>query len=159
MTVDPNLLLNISQCIPGLIFQYFIDSHGPWNILMLSYCIIKSRWTYLRKENLGFIEFILVFYSVKKKKKWNNFQNYLCYLDFSLYQRLNDDSSGVRFHRISQARILEWIAIPFCRGSSWPRNWTQVSFIVSRLFTIWATREAPYLTWFSFMNDKPLFCN
>ena len=45
---------------------------------------------------------------------------------------------------ISQARILEWIAIPFSRGSSWPRDWTHVSWIsciAGRFFTVWATRE------------------
>ena len=44
-------------------------------------------------------------------------------------------------HGIHQARILEWVAIPFSRGSSQPRNWTQVSCIEGRFFTIWATRE------------------
>ena len=43
---------------------------------------------------------------------------------------------------ILQARILEWVAIPFSRGSSWPRDWTQVSRIAGGFFTIWATREA-----------------
>ena len=38
---------------------------------------------------------------------------------------------------------LEWVAIPFSRGSSWPGNQTWVSCIVGRFFTIWATREAP----------------
>jgi len=42
---------------------------------------------------------------------------------------------------ILQARILEWVAIPFSRGSSQPRDWTQVSCISGRFFTIWATRE------------------
>ena len=46
-------------------------------------------------------------------------------------------------HGISQARILEWVAISFSRGSSWPRNRTQVSCIAGRFFTNWATREAP----------------
>ena len=39
-------------------------------------------------------------------------------------------------------RILEWVAFPFCSGSSWPRNHTQVSCIVGRFFTDWAIREA-----------------
>ena len=39
-------------------------------------------------------------------------------------------------------RILEWVAYPFSRGSSRPRDWTQVSCIAGRFFTIWATREA-----------------
>ena len=38
--------------------------------------------------------------------------------------------------------MLEWVAMPFSRGSSWPRDQTQVSWIAGRLFTIWATREA-----------------
>ena len=43
---------------------------------------------------------------------------------------------------ILQARILEWAAIPFSRGSSWPRNATWVSCIAGRFFTVWATSEA-----------------
>ena len=38
-------------------------------------------------------------------------------------------------------RILEWVAIPFSRGSSQARDQTQVSWIAGRLFTVWATRE------------------
>ena len=45
---------------------------------------------------------------------------------------------------ILQARILEWIAISFSRGSSQPRDWTQVSCIVGRFITIWATRETQH---------------
>ena len=45
-------------------------------------------------------------------------------------------------HGILQARILEWVVIPFSRGSSWPRDQTWVSWIAGRFFTIWATREA-----------------
>ena len=45
-------------------------------------------------------------------------------------------------HGILQARILEWVAFPFSRGSSQPRDQTQVSRIAGRLFTSWATREA-----------------
>ena len=39
-------------------------------------------------------------------------------------------------------RILEWVAYPFSRGFSWPRNWTGVSCIAGRFFTSWAIREA-----------------
>ena len=42
---------------------------------------------------------------------------------------------------ILQARILEWVAIPFSRGSSWPRDRTGVSHIAGRFFTVWATRQ------------------
>ena len=43
---------------------------------------------------------------------------------------------------ILQARILEWVAFPFSRGSSQPRDRTQVSRIAGGFFTCWATREA-----------------
>ena len=46
-------------------------------------------------------------------------------------------------HGIFQARILEWVTISFSRGSSWPRDRTQVSHIGGRRFNLWATREAP----------------
>jgi len=41
-----------------------------------------------------------------------------------------------------QARILEWVAFPISRGSSQPRDQTQVSHIAAGFFTSWATREA-----------------
>ena len=44
-------------------------------------------------------------------------------------------------HGILQARILEWVAVSFSRGSSQPRDRTQVSHIPGRIFTSWATRE------------------
>ena len=43
---------------------------------------------------------------------------------------------------ISQARILEWVAISFSRGSSWPRDWTHVSCNSKWILYCWATREA-----------------
>ena len=42
-------------------------------------------------------------------------------------------------------KILEWVAFPFSRGSSWLRNRTGVSCIAGRFFTNWAIREAPCL--------------
>ena len=45
---------------------------------------------------------------------------------------------------VFQARILEWVAFPFSRGSSQPRDQTQVSRIAGGFFTNWAIREAPW---------------
>ena len=45
-------------------------------------------------------------------------------------------------HGILQARILEWEAFPFSKGSSQSRDQTQVSHIAGGFFTSWATREA-----------------
>ena len=48
---------------------------------------------------------------------------------------------GSSIHGIFQARTLEWVAISFSRRSFPPRDWTWVSHIVGRRFTIWATKE------------------
>ena len=52
---------------------------------------------------------------------------------------------GSSVHGILQIRTLEWVAIPFSRWSSWPRNWSQVSCIAGTFITVWATREAQKL--------------
>ena len=54
---------------------------------------------------------------------------------------------GSSAHGIFQARILEWVAISFSRGSSPPRDQTQVSRTVGRYFTVWATREVTPKLW------------
>ena len=61
---------------------------------------------------------------------------------------------GSSIHGILQARIPEWLAIPFSRGSSWPRDWTQVSCTAGRFFTIWATKEAQFL-----LGQQHVKCN
>ena len=52
------------------------------------------------------------------------------------------NTPGPFVHEIFQARILEWVAISFSKGSSQPRNQTQVSYIAGRFFPNWAIREA-----------------
>ena len=52
------------------------------------------------------------------------------------------DRMDYTVHGILQARILEWLAFPFSRRSSQPRDQTQVSYIAGGFFTCWATREA-----------------
>ena len=59
-------------------------------------------------------------------------------------------SAGSSVHGFLQARTLEWAAIAFSRGSSWPKDQTWASRIVGKFFTIWATKEAPtILKWVS----------
>ena len=57
---------------------------------------------------------------------------------------------------IFQARILEWAAMLSSKGSSQPRDWTQVSHITVRFFTIWATKEA-YMCIYIYVNIFFLF--
>ena len=59
----------------------------------------------------------------------------------TLCDHMDCSLSGSSVHGVFQARVLEWIAISFSRWSSWPRNWTRVSCIAGRCFTVWATRE------------------
>ena len=64
----------------------------------------------------------------KKERKKLLSRVWLCYpMDCSL--------PGSSIHGIFQTRILEWVAISFSRGSSWPRGWTRVSCFVGRCFS------------------------
>ena len=73
------------------------------------------------------------------------------------------DSSlpGSSVHGIFEARILEWVAIPFSRGSFWPRGQTQVSCIAGRFFTVWATKEVQFssMLWqcYKVTNENAIF--
>ena len=57
-------------------------------------------------------------------------------------------------HGILYARIMEWVAISFSRGSSWPSDRTRVSCIAGRFFTIWALWCRYYLCPLSFKMRK-----
>ena len=61
----------------------------------------------------------------------------------TLCDPMDYSTTGFSVYGILQARILEWVAVPFSKGSSQPRDQPWVSHIAGRFFTIWATREAP----------------
>ena len=67
----------------------------------------------------------------------------------ALWDVMDCSPSGSSVHRIFQARILEWVAISFSRGSSLPRNWTGISCIAGGFFTSWATREVTTMEYYS----------
>ena len=76
----------------------------------------------------------------------------LCYpMDCSL--------PGSSVHGIFQATVLERVAISFSRGASQPRGRTQVSHIVGRHFTIWATREGHASLYYAWHWEVLEFCN
>ena len=60
----------------------------------------------------------------------------------TLFDPMNCSPPRSSVHGIFQARIMEWVAIPFSRGSSRPRDQTRVSCMTGRFFTIWAARLA-----------------
>ena len=54
----------------------------------------------------------------------------------TLYGPMDCNPPGSSVQRILQARILEWVSIPFSRGSSWARDWTCVSYVLAGRFFI-----------------------
>ena len=70
---------------------------------------------------------------------------------FSFPQLLSSLSDS-SVHGIPQARILEWVAISFSRGSPLPMAWTPVSSISGIFFTIWSTRQAHQIKWWRFIT-------
>ena len=88
---------------------------------------------------------------IEKTQRWGRYMTFL-------YSSLNNwkvkvkvthscstlrNSMGYRVHGILQARILEWVAFPFSRGSSQTRDQTQVSCIAGGFFTNWTMRQTP----------------
>ena len=101
-----------------------------------------TRWTWVEQApGIGDGQGSLACYS-PWGQKWSDMTEWLNWteLNCSVILTLCDPQG------ISQARILEWVAIPFTRACSWPRDWTHISCIASGffffLFTIWATRKA-----------------
>ena len=76
-------------------------------------------------------------------------------LCLTLCDTMDHSPSGSSLHGILQARTLEWVAIPYSKGSSWARDGPWVCYIAGRFFAIWTTREAHLIyplavweTWF-----------
>ena len=78
------------------------------------------------------------------------------------------DPMDYTVHRILQARTLEWVAFPFSRGSSQPRDWTQVSHVAGGFFTSWVrlisilypviwTWKSELSVWNNYSNSIPCF--
>ena len=140
-TTNGNILQNyyaISQT--GLASQDAQDYHHNYH----SRC--SFRHTYFRPASilsLGFFFFLLRFWKVKVKLS-------IAQLCLTLCHPMDCSPPGSSVHGILQARILEWVAIPFSRASSWPKDWTWVFCIAGKFFTVWATREAPQCLHFIF---------
>ena len=74
----------------------------------------------------------------------------------TLWDPMDCSLPGSSVHGILQARILDWVAIPFSKGSSQPRSRTQVSCTAGRFFIIWVTREAHLcLSIYIFISPSP----
>ena len=102
-------------------------------------CTRKSKkYTHLIKTGLWSTAYKLFLLSENINQLWIALKR-----EDSLRSLWTVVSPGYSVRGILQARILKWVAIPFFRGSSWPRDQTQVSCVAGRFFTIWVTRGAP----------------
>ena len=105
-------------------------------------CSLLQEIFSIQESNQGFLHCRQILYHLSHQgmsKKSNSDNN----LKWSESHSAVSDSlppDGLYSHGILQARILEWIATPFSKGSSQPKDGTQVSHIAGGLFTSWATR-------------------
>ena len=106
-----------------------------------------DKWTYLPKRNRVTDvenELTVTRGQGKEGKNWDTGIDIykLLYLCLTLCDPVNCSPLSSSVHRIIQARIPEWVAISFSRGSSQPRDLTQVSCTAAGFSTVWVTREA-----------------
>ena len=112
--------------------------HRQYCLSWLSFCILFTLF-----QPCG----ILILKSLNSQRRFleSTFSTVLVIQScLTLSNPIDCSSPGSPVRGILQARKLERVAISFFRGSSQPRNQTQVSCIAGRFFTIWATRD-PYL--------------
>ena len=133
------------------LWAYSLDKQFNYDYLGPGFCFSPS-WIPLRVYHQGWLLRQIGWWKITFFVYWTCRQ-----LVFSCLQRDESESEvtqscltlcdpvdppGSSIHGILQARILEWVAISFSRGSSQPKDWTQVSHIAGRHFNLWATREA-----------------
>ena len=147
MTLSPILLKPFmsvpsnSSCLPCVLLEIcFPVSHlyavaWSWAIILLQ--VLTQKLCSLSPLSFPSLPFKCVLVAQSCPALWDP-------MDYSL--------PGSFFHGIIQARILEWVAILFSRGSPQPRDRTQVYRITGGFFTNWATREDQSLS-----NNSVLF--
>ena len=100
---------------------------------------------FAKKDKFVECSHILSLQSTSKNDNWPCVCVLVVQLCLTLCEPMDCSPPGSPAHGILPTRILEWVAIPFSRISSQPRDQTWVSCIAGRFFTIWATGEAWHL--------------
>ena len=101
-------------------------------VKFLHFCVFQSPE---RRWNLSLPKWLL---------NLSTYPHYMCVSVTQLCPTLCDPmdcSPPGSVHGILQARILQWLTVPFSRESSWPRDRTRVTCIADRFFIAWATRD------------------
>ena len=100
--------------------------------------LVPILWGFLRRQFVVGIRYLPIFIPIFNPLSWACAYAKLLQSCLTLCDAMDCSSPGSTVHGISQARILEWVAIPFSRGSSLHRDRTPVScgsYIADRLFT------------------------
>ena len=129
----------ISQNSPGLVFLAVPVTSHLCATSVLSSASYIAAWLML--QNADFFLLPCTYACVLR-----------CVLLF--WNPMDCSPPGSSVSGILQARILEWVVIPFSRGSSLPKDQSQVSHTAVRFFTIWATKEGHILL---YLNLKKCF--
>ena len=101
-----------------------------------------SRWETLKKKKMGTHN--LIMWDVPTRLCRFNYQGAV-FSHVQLCESMDYSPPGSSAHGIFQARILEWVAISYSRGSSQPRDHTRVSCVGRRILYHWTTWEATQL--------------
>ena len=139
---------NIINCKPAVIIIWSYDRNLRKGIPYFGF-ILHSP-VYRESKKSPYPRFIFSGKSTEKEVNWFQLVHMNTFKPITVARKVDHrclcnpvDCSlpGSSIYGIFQARILEWVVISFSRRSSQPRDWTRVSHIVRRCFTIWATRE------------------
>ena len=109
------------------------------SLLVVSYCHLHLHLWFSASLHLKFTRGLKSFLMTKS-------ESVSCSVVSDSLQLMDCSPPGSSVHGVLQARILEWVAISFSRGSSQPRDQTLVSCTAGKFFTVWTTREAPLMT-------------
>ena len=116
-----------------------------------SYLLVYSLLLDICVFFLIFLSLNFNFQSFPKCVVWAIFGCLVTKLCAALCDPMDCSPPGSSDHRISQTRILEWVAISLSRDSSWPSDWTHISCIGRKILHHWTTWEAlfwPYVVLF-----------
>ena len=142
------------------LINWLIAIHvAPWiyytldyNSVLLYFVVQNSRkivlvffqkfWYFFPKTNHYFFKYFFSLFFHWRNNMLIESESEVTQSCLTLFDPMDCSLPGSSVHGIFQARVLEWVVIFFSKESSWPKDWTWVSCIAGRSFTVWATREA-----------------
>ena len=136
-------ILQYKPWLPEELFTFISqegDDKSLWNpfpwLSLIPFCPTgeSSRTSRQHVLKLGFPE--------PERERERERETWVCQLLSHVGLCMDCSPPGFSVRGILQTRMLEWVAILFSRTSSRSKDWTRISCIAGRFFTIWATREA-----------------